>query len=258
MRRTNAGIVYAVLLALVCLVVAAPATAQIVTGLVVDRSTREPIVGASVILLEPDGRVRKMAITDDTGTYSITAPSPGRYTLRVDAPGYNTHNEQQFAVLAGRRLEIDMSLISYVELPAVTVTADSVPFAPGPLEGFYERKEMGRGVFITRDEIETMGVPRFTDLLRMRPSVEVVATGGSQYTIRIKGTMRIGGDCPPQLWVDNVRWGTVDLDGYGPDRSIFPSEIEAIEVYRPSAVPIDFAAFDLSCGAVVVWTRRAP
>jgi hypothetical protein len=234
------------------------ASAQTITGKVTDRTTGAPIASASVTLLNPAGQVQKMAITRPDGTYSLKPPSPGSYTFRVDAPGYNTHNEQQFAALAGRRLEIDMSLVSYVELPAVTVTADSVPFAPGPLEGFYERKERGRGQFITREEIDMMAVNRFTDLLRMTPSVDVVSLGGTQYTIRIKGAGRIGGDCAPQLWVDNVRWGTVDLEGEGPDRAIYPSEIAAIEVYRPSAVPIDFAAFDLSCGVVVVWTKRAP
>jgi hypothetical protein len=60
------------------------------------------------------------------------------------------------------------------------------------------------------------------------------------------------------LWVDNVRWGTVDLDGEGPDRELYRSDLAGIEVYRPSSVPIELSAFDISCGVVVVWTKRAP
>lgn len=223
-----------------------------------DQNTDAPIPGASVLLLDEDGRVRKMAISDPSGEYSIDTPGPGDYALRVDAPGYNTHNEPPFVMLAGRNLELNVRLWGYTELAPVTVTADSVPFAPGPLEGFYERKEQGRGEFVTKEEIELMGVNRFTDLLRMQPSVNIVSLGGTLYTIRIKGTGRIGRGCPPSLWVDNVRWGTVDLDGQGPDRQLYPSDIAGIEIYRPSSVPIEFSAFDTSCGVIVVWTKRAP
>ncbi len=257
MRLTHIIRLPLLLATLACCVSVAPASTQIVRGRVIDLTTGSPIIAGSVLLLDLTGQVQKLAVTNATGVYSIQVPSPGSYTLRVDATGYNRHNEPQFAVLAGRILELDVSLLSYIELPLVVVEADSVPYAPGPLEGFYERKERGRGQFITGEQIEMMGVPRFTDIVRLTVGVEVISMGGSQYSIRIKGTGRLGG-CAPQFWVDNVRWGTVDLEGEGPDRSIYPYEIAGIEIYRPSAVPIEFAAFDLSCGAVVVWTRRAP
>jgi hypothetical protein len=246
------------LIALVWLMSAASAAAQTVRGRVVDRTTGAPVVGASVLLLDQAGQTRKMTITDATGAYNIEAPNPGGYTFRVDAAGYDTHNEPQFAVLAGRILELEIRLWGLTELEPVAVVAESLPFAPGPLGGFYERMDRGRGQYITRRQIEEMGVFRFTDILRMTPTVDVVARGGTQSTIRIKGTGRLGRDCPPLLYVDDVRWGTVDLDGDGPDRELYPSEVEAIEVYRPSAVPIEFSGFDTSCGVVVVWTKRAP
>jgi hypothetical protein len=211
-----------------------------------------------MLLLDESGQVRKMAVTDATGSYNVAAPGPGNYTFRVDAPGYNTHNEPRFAVLAGRILELEIRLWGLTELEPVSVVAESVPFAPGPLEGFYERMERGNGSFITRRQIDEMGVNRFTDILRTTPSVDIIPRGGTQYTIRIKGTGRMGRDCPPLLYVDDMRWGTVDLDGEGPDRELLPVDVEAIEIYRPSAVPIEFQGFDTSCGVVVVWTRRAP
>lgn len=246
------------LLVLALLLVAAPTAAQTIRGRVVDRTTGTPIPGASMLLLDETGAVRKMAITDATGGYNIEAPQPGGYTFRVDATGYNTHDEPQFAVLAGRILELEIRLWGLTELEAVTVVAESLPFAPGPLEGFYERMEDGRGNFITRRQIEEMGVNRFTDILRMTPTVDIIARGGLNYTVRIKGTGRLGRDCPPLLYVDNVRWGSIDLDGEGPDRELLPTDLEGIEIYRPSAVPIAFQGFDTSCGVVVVWTKRAP
>ena len=235
-----------------------PTVAQEIRGTVVNRTTGIAVPGASMLLLNETGQVQKMAITDAEGGYSIIAPAPGRYSFRVDAPGYGRHDEPQFTVLAGRTLELEIRVWDLTELEPVEVVAESTTFAPGPLEGFYERRDRARGQYVTRQQIEMMGVNRFTDILRMTPTVDIVSRGGTQYTIRIKGTTRAGRDCAPLLWVDNVRWGTVDLDGEGPDREILPIDVEAVEVYRPSAVPIEFSGFDSSCGAVVVWTRRAP
>ena len=223
----------------------------------VDRTTGDGISNASVLLLNEAGVIQKMTVSDPAAAYSVVAPAPGTYTFRVDAPGYNTHNEPPFSVLAGRILELEIRVWSLTELAPVVVTAEAQPFAPGPLEGFYERKRLGRGEFVTREEIEQRGAVRFTDILRAVRSISVVPlAGGSGYTVRLKGTT-LARDCPPMLWVDNVRWGAADADG-GPDRALFPSDVEGVEVYRPSAVPLEFASGDTSCGAVVVWTRRSP
>jgi hypothetical protein len=237
---------------------AGPTFAQEIRGKVVHRTTGNAVPSASVLLLDQTGRVQKMAITDATGAYSIIAPSPGNYTFRVDAPGYGRHEEPQFAVLAGRVLELEIRLWDLTEVEPVVVTADSVRFAPGRLEGFYERMERGWGQYVTREQIEMTGMNRFTDILRMTPGVDVVSTGGTLSTIRIKGTEWAGSNCAPALWVDDILWGSVDLDGRGPDRELIPADIEGVEVYRPSAVPIDFSSSESSCGAIVVWTKRAP
>ena len=258
MRQATPNRFVPLLTALVLCLMQAATFAQEIRGRVVNRTTGLAVPGASMLLLNETGQVQKMAITDATGGYSIIAPSPGHYAFRVDASGYSRHDEPQFSVLAGRILELEIRIWDLTELEPVVVTAESTSFAPGPLEGFYERRERGRGQYVTRQQIEMMGVNRFTDILRMTPSVDIVSRGGTQYTIRIKGTNRAGRDCAPLLWVDNVRWGSVDLDGEGPDRELFPIDIEGIEVYRPSAVPMEFSGFDSACGAVVVWTKRAP
>ena len=246
------------LTALVSCILLGPTYAHEIRGKVVHRTTGNAVPSASLLLLNEIGQVQKMTITNATGAYSIIAPSPGNYTLRVDAPGYGRHEEPQFGVLAGRVLELEIRLWDLTEVEPVVVTAESTVVAPGRLAGFYERMERGRGQFVTREQIELTGVARFTSILRMTPGVDIVSTGGTLNTIRIKGTDWAGGHCAPSLWVDDIHWGTVDLDGQGPDRDLYPSDIEGIEVYRPSGVPIDFSSFDSSCGAIVVWTKRAP
>lgn len=213
---------------------------------------------AAILLLDDGGVVRKMVLTDSAGSYHMDVPTPGRYSLRVDAAGFNTTDVDPFLARAGRTLELDVDIWSLTELEPVVVTAEEQPFAPGPLQGFYARMELGRGQFITRTDIEATGAARFTEVLRLVPGVTVVPHRGSQqYTVRFKGIARMSGDCPPVLWVDDVRWGSIDF-GDGPDRELFPSEIQGIELYTPSTIPAEYATGDSMCGVIVVWTKRAP
>jgi hypothetical protein len=243
------------LLALPC-VLGVSAHAQTITGTVVSQTTDQPIPFASVALVTDEGTVTKMTITDSEGAYSLTPREPGIYSLRVDAAGFNTLNGIQFRARQGQTLKFDLRIWELTEMAPVVVEAEREPFAPGPLKGFYERQKVGRGQFITREDMEKQGSARFTDVLRMTPGVSIVPLRAS-YTVRFKNVARISTDCPPVLWVDNVNWGSIDLDG-GPDRALFPSDLEGIEVYTPTQVPPEFATSDAICGVVVVWTRRGP
>ncbi len=222
----------------------------------VSHTTEHAVPDASVMLVNQQGRIKSITLTDSAGVYSFTGLEPGIYSLRVDAPGFNTLNGVLFRARASQSLSFDLRVWELTELAPVVVEAEREPFAPGPLAGFYERQRMGRGSFITREDMENQGSARFTDVLRMTPGVDIVPLRSS-YTVRMKSAVRIGGDCPPVLWVDNVRWGSIDLDG-GPDRELFPSDLEGIEVYTPAQVPPEFASTEALCGVVVVWTRRAP
>jgi len=198
----------------------------------------------------------KVSITDSKGAYSLTPNEPGIYSLRVDAVGFNTLNGIQFRARPGQSIEFDLRIWKLTEMAPVIVEAERDPFAPGPLEGFYERQKRGRGHFITRKEIENQGSLRFTELLRLTPGVRIIPLGNA-YTVRFKNVARIGGDCIPAMWVDNVNWGPIDLDG-GPDPALYPSDLEGIELYGPTQVPLEFATPNSVCGVVAVWTRRGP
>jgi hypothetical protein len=76
----------------------------VVRGRVVERSDETPIRGAAV---EMPGRTR--VLTDEAGTFRFDNVSRGRYTLSVDALGYNTVSVD-LAVLGDTTLTIEMDV----------------------------------------------------------------------------------------------------------------------------------------------------
>ncbi len=251
-----------VLLSVLSLVATSVLAAQTVKGVVLDDQTRGPVTNAAITLIDGSGFLVSSTITDSTGSFVFSA-GVGTYSLRVDALGYATTESVSFGVESGQRVELEL-LVSQeaVRLGKVTVSADAEPFAPGPLRGFHDRRRRGVGRFLTREQIEQQVVDRFTSLLQLMPGVQVVRMapdGGALGRIR-HYTVRVGArTCPPLLYLDGVKLGSIDdASALGPDRLLFPSELEAIEVYRPSEIPAEFSAGESGCGLVVVWTQRAP
>ncbi len=229
---------------------------QTVRGTVVDDSTAEPISGAEVTVLDSLGRSLGSEMTDARGSV-VFSLSPGWYLFRVRRIGYRPITEAQFIVhTASDTTTVTLALRpAATVLDPATVTGERLPYAPGPLMEFYVRRNRGMGLYLTREEIEEKVPLRTTDVFYNLPGVRVVGQGGIGAIVRMTRQVRASGDCPPILYVDRVRVG--DADGFL--NELFPSELEAIEIYRgASEIPPEFQGFNLACGVVVIWTRRGP
>jgi hypothetical protein len=82
------------------------AAAQTVRGILSDAASGAP-VAAAFVLLVPEGAhdipadsVVDGAVTDSLGRFVLTAPASGRYRLRVDRIGYQSHVGEPFEVAA--------------------------------------------------------------------------------------------------------------------------------------------------------------
>jgi hypothetical protein len=161
------------------------------------------------------------------------------------------------------------------------------------LEGFERRRRGGRGIFLSRADVERRHAARLEDLFRGIPGLQVVGEGAGGRVVgpgqrparpgaEIRGAAPLGdrprdghetrdarevGDarvpvapaseanaCAVQFYLDGVY--TPTEDGRISDR-VRLEDVEAVEVYRgPSELPPEFRRPGADCGVIVVWTRR--
>ena len=80
------------LLIALCLALTAVVTASAqglkISGTLVDRDTKEGVMLATVQMLKSDSTYVKGVLSDDTGNFTITAPSAGTYILKFTSVGY--------------------------------------------------------------------------------------------------------------------------------------------------------------------------
>jgi hypothetical protein len=104
------------------LVIAAPLSAQIVRGRVVDLATGGALPGAHVVLVDTSGHDGASALTSDDGRFAIRAPDAGRYALRVQRIGYSSTRSDPFQLGAQETIEQQIAAPSVsVRLDAITV-----------------------------------------------------------------------------------------------------------------------------------------
>lgn len=220
-------------------------------GSVVDRMTQGPIPNARIVHAG-DGRI---VIADSLGFYQFPELKAGIVRFNVRAVGYPTVTFT-VALTNGERMERDIELDAPKagDSAQVAQTLAGVEVeAAAPLgrrfADFERRKAQGRGHYLTRTQIETLGANNLQDALRGLRGVAVECSGGSGCYIRmVRAPMR----CLPEYIVDE----RVDNE-FGPYVAV--RDIEALEVYTgPSDVPGEFAGRNSGCGVVVIWTKSGP
>src|SRR5258708_6545853 len=75
---------------------------------------------ASVIVSGPGGTT-KVTETNNDGDYSVAGLPPGKYTVRVTAPGFTLYENAAVDVAAGRPATVDVKLTVEVSKQEVTV-----------------------------------------------------------------------------------------------------------------------------------------
>lgn len=250
--------VLALLAALV--LTAPPLQAQQLAGVVLDSISQQPVVGARLVLLDSTGAALAVKVTSTDGAFSFKLPRMGEYRLLVSRIGYPS--------IATKRFVVDSAFTARVSLtlPSTPLTLDTVKVVASGTEqrlqyladaGFYRRRQIGFGHFLTRAEIEKRDPLFMSDLLHDMPGVRVTCC---DITMRAANTMFMRGKCQPSVVLDGVvlRAGGVGSPGdLSLNDLINPFNVEALEVYPgPEGVPVQYAGYLSPCGAIIVWSRR--
>jgi len=229
---------------------ATPSAAQAVHGRVLERGTDRPIPSATVEL-RAGTEVRAQARTLDDGSFTLAVPGAGTYRVATARMGYESLLTADLVI---QRLD-SVALVFRMTSLAVAldpVEARSRPRSPpARLVGFYERSARRRqGHFLTRDIIDNARASRTSDLLRRIPGLAFRQTRKGGFAIRGRG------GCEPQVYLDGM-----DVAMFGTatsvDDLVRPEDLEGIEVYGSSSIPVEFIRNHPGdeCGAVMLWTR---
>lgn len=249
-RRARAAIKLLALAALpLPAVIAQPAQGQLDPGAIsinVRDSLGRAIAGAELTV---EGTTVR-GVTDDRGELRFTAVRGGPATIRVRRLGYQPASVD---VLVDQR----MPAAATVTLKAIPQRLDPVVVRggggyTGRMAGFYQRRDLGIGHFISRERLERDNPSQLTDVFRRIPGVQIMSNRLIRNAVRFRGA---GRSCWPLVWLDGapLPTGEFDMD------FLSPQSIEGIEVYSGiSQVPPQFMGSRGlgSCGVIVVWSRE--
>jgi len=115
------------------------------------------------------------------------------------------------------------------------------------MQGFEERRLKGRGVFITREQIERRAAAQLSDLLT---NISGVSVKRDPYRDHVSISMGRGFTiCEPVLFIDGSPRSVLEINDYR------PGQVEAMEVYTSiSRAPPGYRYG--TCGSVIIWSRE--
>lgn len=246
---------------------ATPLAAQTtMAGIVRDDSTGRPLPGVEVLL----AGTTHTAITNAAGRYFLDGLPAGNHQAIFRIVGY-LPARVTVLLSAGDTLRVNQVLVpSTVVLDPIEVTGEPDVGLAG--RGFHERMKMGFGRFYESAELRELEHVNLSDVLRRKGGIGITQLGFNGPMIAMHPTSRNKEgflDCVSSVYIDGVRiFAGGKTDQMSPSemeripdlrRYIPVGDVEAIEVYRSSAqIPIQFGGSTGQCGAVVLWTRRAP
>jgi hypothetical protein len=159
---------------LALLVISAPMFAQVnqgtIQGGVFDQSGGV-IAGAAVTVIDVARGVSKPLTTSAAGLYVAPNLIPGMYTLRAEAPGFQTLERANVLLEVGQTLRVDLTLQPGAQAETISVTAEApaIDTSDATLGG-------------TIDQFQIISLPMngrdFKNLIELRPGVTALPGGG--------------------------------------------------------------------------------
>jgi Carboxypeptidase regulatory-like domain len=221
----------------------------IIDGVVTD-SSLVPLSGVHIAI---NGTSLEVT-TPESGRFRFSGVPAGLYVMTVGKLGYKS-SLTTIRLAAGDTVRPAYELIpSGTVLGEVTVTGTRA--SPTRLD-FDARRALGRGKFMTEEEIDKRSSAGATELLRTFSTISVISPLGSRSAsapVYYAASRREGGGttCPMAVVVDGFQMPIP----YDLSELPSPKEIMGIEVYAGNAtIPVQFARWNTGCGLILVWRR---
>jgi len=257
---------YSFFILLCCLLVSSLSYAQqinYVKGKVIDKKDKQPIIGASVVIVDKDKRVIKGVSTDIDGNYSLPVADK-TYRISVSYIGYRS----------SAPVNIDKAVINFQLEPSEN-QMDEVQIVSraktnnGSGMTIDKRDQTSATVTIDAKELEDLQSASIDQALQGRMAgVDITAsTGdpGAPMQIRIRGTSSINGATDPLIVLDGMpyditipsdfNFATSDENNYGQLLNIAPSDIKEISVLKDAAATAVWGSRAAN-GVLIITTKR--
>ena len=203
-----------------------------VTGIIRDYGTKEPLPGATVVVVG----TTQGTISDFDGNYTISAPSGA--SLSFSSLGYQTQ-----VVIVGQDETLDISLLGNNELDEIVVV------------GYGSQKRsniVGSVATVNVDKATQNPTTNVSELLRGRAAGVQVnladARPGGNSNIVIRGNVSVAGGNNPLIIVDGLPFDNLN--------DIAPEDIQSIEILKDAASTSIYGA-RASNGVILITTKRA-
>jgi hypothetical protein len=198
------------------------------------------VVGA--VEINVDGR---NATTDTSGQVVISGLVPGRHHVQARHLGFQPVSAY-VECTEGETLRVRLMMRQsgpMLDTQHVVARGASVG-----LREFEERRALGEGRFLTREEIDKFAGRELATQLAVRlpeTRVQVGRTGG-RYLMSLR-TLGGAAGCVSRVFLDGLR--------HDPDlTTIRPESLAGVEFYQGTNIPAEFRA-GAPCGVLVLWSR---
>ena len=242
---------------------------QTINGVLMEVDSDRPISLGLVIMMTEEGDSVTSAVTNARGEFTVSAETPGDFSLIASAFGFKETRVGVFELGPGGSMDIEFR----VGPQAMPIDGILVELQRPALQhqlvrnGFVRRLQRGTGMFITPFDIEQSSALTTPDLFRGMPGVSIRPMGGSNAFTFAGETISFlspNGYCTPTLYLDGVRLSPALVQSQSIDNLIPLAQIQAAEIYRrPAEIPIEYSSTGVQpaeeygvCGVVVLWTRR--
>lgn len=212
------------------------ACGQTISGLLIDVGTGVGVEGADVRLLDPSLKPVASGITSSSGSFTLAAPGPGEYLLRVMRIGYDSLTTSRITLLDAQTLHVQVDIETRaIPLEPLTVVAEVQGIQQKDLWSYHQRLERRKSLIgvrlFPRERLAEHSVWTYDEFLRrLAPRIS-----------------KLGDGCQPVVYLNGKRTNPdpmMSLDGF-----------EGIEFY-PGVGPPSATFFNPdACGVILVWTR---